>query len=99
MKCDVFDTYVTKPDGQLMHFDVIVPAGTAKDVVLGYGQSYLASVEVDTSLISAERCRFCHVESATAEMAKAILQQGYFILAMEGCPPVDSDNNVEVFDA
>ena len=31
MNCDVFDTYMTKPDGQLMHFDIIVPTGTPQE--------------------------------------------------------------------
>jgi hypothetical protein len=30
MNCDVFDAYVTRPDGHLMHFDVIVPSGTSQ---------------------------------------------------------------------
>lgn len=88
MKCDVFDTYVTKPDGQLMHFDVIVPSGTQQERVLAFGQAYLAAVGVAEGQVTAEQCRFCHVEQATPEMRQAIEQKGYFILAMEGCPPI-----------
>lgn len=87
MNCDVFDTYVTRPDGRLMHFDVIVPAGTEQAAALAFGQAYLADVGVLDSTVTAERCRFCHVEQATPEMAQTITEQGYFILAMEGCPP------------
>lgn len=92
MNCDVFDTYVTKPDGQLMHFDIIVPSGTEQKAVLTFGEAYLAHVGVENGKLTAERCRFCHVESATPEMQQAIAQQGYFILAMEGCPPVATTN-------
>lgn len=87
MDCDVFDTYVTRPDGGLMHFDVIVPAGAPQATALAFGQAYLTSVGVTDSQVTAERCRFCHVEQATPEMEQAIAAQGYFILPMEGCPP------------
>jgi hypothetical protein len=88
MDCDVFDTHVTRPDGQLMHFDVIVPSGTPKEKVLAFGRAYLEQAGVAGDQITADRCRFCHVEKATPAMQQAIEQQGYFILAMEGCPPV-----------
>ena len=94
MDCDVFDTYVTRPDGQLMHFDVIVPTGTEQTAALAFGQAYLLSVGVTDSAVTAERCRFCHVEQATPEMAQAIAKQGYFILAMEGCPPAVASDNI-----
>lgn len=88
MNCDVFDTYVTRPDGQLLHFDVIVPSGTLPAAALVFGQAYLASVGVTDSQVTADRCRFCHVEQATPEMMQAIAEQGYFIVPMEGCPKV-----------
>jgi hypothetical protein len=28
MECAVYDTYVTKKDGKIMHFDVVVEDGT-----------------------------------------------------------------------
>lgn len=88
MNCDVFDTYVTRPDGRQMHFDIIVPSGTAQQTVMEYGQEYLADVGVAGSNVTARQCRFCHVERATPEMQQAIERKGYFILALEGCPPV-----------
>ncbi|MAT99530.1 MAG: hypothetical protein CL608_20500 [Anaerolineaceae bacterium] len=88
MNCDVFDTYVTRQNGQQMHFDIIVTSGTAQEMAMAFGQKYLAAVGVSGGSITAERCRFCHVEQATPEMQQAIEQKGYFILAMEGCPPV-----------
>lgn len=91
MNCDVFDTYVTRPDGQVMHFDIIVPAGSTPETVLTFGQNYLAEAGVADSKVTAERCRFCHVEQATPEMQEAIKRKGYFILAMTGCPPVTTD--------
>lgn len=52
MKIAVFDTYVVRPDGRRMHFDILVN-DEAKDVdqVLAYGQRYLAAKGVNLSLI------------------------------------------------
>lgn len=88
MNCDVFDTYVTSLNGRLMHFDIIVPSGTARETAVAFGQKYLAEVGVEEGEVTAEQCRFCHVEQATPQMQQAIEQKGYFILAMEGGPPV-----------
>ncbi len=88
MNCDVFDTYVLKPDGKMMHFDVIVPTGTPQQAAVAFGQAYLAEAGVAGGQVTAEHCRYCHVERATPEMEQAIERKGYFILAMEGCPPV-----------
>ena len=92
MNCDVFDTYVTRPDGQMMHFDIIVPSGTEHETALAYGQHYLVGAGIENGKVTAEQCRFCHVEQATPQMAQAIAEQGYFILAMEGCPPAAAPN-------
>jgi len=37
MQTSVYDTYVQRPDGRRMHFDILVPA-TLKDIetILGY---------------------------------------------------------------
>lgn len=88
MNCDVFDTYVTRQNGQPMHFDIIVPSGTVQETAMAFGQKYLEAVGVSGGRITAERCRFCHMEQVTPEMQQAIEQKGYFILAMEGCPAV-----------
>jgi hypothetical protein len=95
MDCDVFDAYVTRPDGRLMHFDVIVPAGASQVEALAFGQAYLTSVNVMDSVVTAERCRFCHAEQATPEMARAIAAQGYYVLPMEGCPPAAAVEELE----
>lgn len=44
MKAEVYDTYVTKDGGSLMHFDIIVPTETTYEAVLSFGQTYLAEV-------------------------------------------------------
>lgn len=94
MNCDVFDMYVTRANGQIMHFDVIVPSGTPPTAVQTFGQSYLTALGVLDGKVTAERCRFCHVEQATAEIQQAVEAQGYFIVALEGCPLVANSHTI-----
>lgn len=35
MRVDVWDTYVTKEDVEVMHFDIIVPSGTDEQKFMG----------------------------------------------------------------
>jgi hypothetical protein len=44
VRCAVYDTYVTKKDKQLMHFDVIVEADTPHEKAIEYGKEYLERV-------------------------------------------------------
>ena len=40
MEVAVWDTYVTRKDGKVMHFDIIVPADlTDEKIILAYGGS------------------------------------------------------------
>ena len=39
MDCAVYDTYVEKKDGKVMHFDVIVEKDTPHDRAIEYGKS------------------------------------------------------------
>ena len=41
MKVAVYDTYVTKNNGGIMHFDIIVPDGMPYEKVLQFGKAYL----------------------------------------------------------
>ncbi|GAB3716674.1 hypothetical protein GCM10027592_58160 [Spirosoma flavus] len=44
MQVSVYDTYVTRTDGVLMHFDILVPTTlTDVDTIHQYGQDYLAT--------------------------------------------------------
>ncbi len=42
MECAVYDTYVTKKDGRIMHFDVVVDASTPHERAIDYGKEYLS---------------------------------------------------------
>ena len=89
MKIAVFDTYVRRPDGRRMHFDILVrdeAADKALDLVLSHGRRYLASKGLpDEIALSARECRFCHVESASEPVAAQIERNGFSIIEMENC--------------
>ena len=69
MQCAVYDTYVTKKDGSLMHFDVIVESSTPHEKAVQYGKEYLKSAGQEAPKI----------------VEDSINQNGYFIQKMEGC--------------
>lgn len=86
MKVSVYDTYVQKKDGNIMHFDILVPANmTAMDRIYDYGRNYINSKGQAGQLLTASECRFCHVEEATEKMKTDIAEKGYHIVEMEGC--------------
>lgn len=86
MKVAVWDTYVTKKDGIIMHFDILVPENI-KDttVIYNYGKEYLKSKGQEGQALTSKECRFCHVETVRPAWEKAIIKQGYFIIEMENC--------------
>lgn len=86
MKVAVWDTYVTKKDGTLMHFDIIVPKDVVDPaIILDYGKKYLSIKGQSEQPLSAEECKFCHIESVRPEWEAEINTKGYFIYEMEGC--------------
>ena len=62
MKVAVWDTYVTKKDGSIMHFDIIAPE-EIKDttVIYGYGREYLKTKGQEGQPLTSKECRFCHI--------------------------------------
>ncbi len=86
MKIAVWDTYVTKKDGKVMHFDILAPE-TIKDtdVIYKYGKDYLKTKGQEGQPLSAKECRFCHLESLRSTWEADIKKQGYFIIEMENC--------------
>lgn len=86
-KVAVWDTYVKRANGAVMHFDIIVP-DYIKDAaqIHAFGQEYLKqSGEVNRAITSRE-CQFCHIEEPGAEILNAIAEKGYYILEMEEIP-------------
>lgn len=86
MKVAVWDTYVTKKDGRVMHFDIIAPH-EIKDttVIYGYGKEYIKSKGQEGQPLSSNECRFCHFEKLRPEWEDEINENGYFIIEMENC--------------
>ena len=63
MQVAVWDTYVTKKDGTVMHFDIIAPKEiVATDVIYGYGKDYLKGKGQENQELSSKECSFCHIK-------------------------------------
>jgi hypothetical protein len=86
MQCAVYDTYVRKKDGDVMHFDVIVEAKTPLERAIEYGKKYLESVGEGEQHMTQEECQFCHIQQAPPSVETDIQSSGYYIQKMEGCP-------------
>jgi len=86
MRVSVFDTYVERKDGTVMHFDILVPE-TEKDVdkVYGFGREYLAEKKQAGQPLAAKECNFCHIEEAEPKVVDAIKERGYYIVEMQNC--------------
>ena len=85
MKVAVFDTYVTKKSGEIMHFDILVPLGTEESQVHVFGQQYLRSKGLPDLPLSTQQCKFCHIEYASQEVIDKIDAMGFSILELEHC--------------
>lgn len=86
MKVAVWDTYVKRKDGRVMHFDILAPIDASnKETIFTFGKDYLQSKNEGGQILSANECRFCHVEIATDEMVAGIQQKGYYIIEMQNC--------------
>jgi Domain of unknown function (DUF2024) len=87
MKVAVFDTYVSKKEGGLMHFDILVEDAQKhdKERVFAFGKEYLASKGQSGQRISTDECQFCHIEVAPTNVVEAIGERGYFVVEMQGC--------------
>jgi membrane protease subunit (stomatin/prohibitin family) len=86
MKVAVWDTYVTKKDGSVMHFDIIAPSELKDETIIyNYGKEYLNLKNQGGQNLTAKECNFCHIENVKEEMVSAIAEKGYYIIEMQGC--------------
>ncbi|MBL0247304.1 MAG: DUF2024 family protein [Sphingobacteriales bacterium] len=86
MKVAVWDTYVTKKDGTIMHFDIIVPAETEDSTVIyNYGKEYLKTKNQEGQPLTSKECKFCHIQAVKPQWETEIIENGYFIYEMENC--------------
>lgn len=86
MQVAVWDTYVTKKDGTVMHFDIIAPAKIIdRAVIYDYGLEYLKEKGQEGQPLTSKECRFCHVEPVRPTWEESINDKSYFIIEMENC--------------
>lgn len=86
MRVAVWDTYVTKKDGSIMHFDIIAPAEIQDTAVIyNFGKEYLKTKGQQDQPLTAQECQFCHIEKIRLSWENDIKQKGYFIYEMENC--------------
>ncbi|MFG6687240.1 DUF2024 family protein [Mariniflexile sp. HNIBRBA6329] len=86
MKVSVWDTYVKRDDGKLMHFDILVPSDLKNEnTILQYGTSYLKSKPFKTGTLTSKECKFCHIEQATDAIKEHIENKGFYIIEMQNC--------------
>ncbi len=86
MEVAVWDTYVTKNDGSVMHFDIIAPSEIRDpEIIHEYGRAYLSTKGQQGQSLTSRECKFCHVRSLQSRWEEDIKNNGYFILEMENC--------------
>lgn len=86
MQVAVWDTYVTKRDGNIMHFDIIAPDHIKDEkIIYAFGKDYLKLKKQENQPLTSKECKFCHIEQATDKMVLSIEQKGYYIIEMQGC--------------
>ena len=84
MKVAVYDTHVTKKNGGIMHFDIVVPEEMPREQVLEFGKQYLQTVGQEGQPLSAKECEFCHREQARPTVEQSIRERGFHIVELEG---------------
>lgn len=86
MQVAIWDTYVTKKDGTIMLFDIIVPADiNDSSIIYGYGKAYLSDKQQEGQSLSSKECKFCHIEHVKSDLEKEIKENGFYIYEMENC--------------
>ncbi len=85
MKVAVYDTHVTKKNGETMHFDILVSEEMPREKVLEFGKAYLQRVGQEGQSLGARECEFCHIEQARPPVEQSIRDHGFHIVEMEGC--------------
>lgn len=86
MRIAVWDTYVTRKDGKVMHFDILVDENLKdENQIFEYGKKYLKSVMQEGQNLTSKECVFCHIDKVPVEVEQQILNSGFSIIEMENC--------------
>jgi hypothetical protein len=75
MECAVHDTYVTKKDGNTMHFDVIADASVPHEKAIEYGKEFSNAAGEGTQKMTQEECQFCHIQQAPPAVESGIKEK------------------------
>lgn len=87
MKVAVWDTYVKLRNGNIKHFDIIVPEiEYNSEQVYEFGKQYLKSEDSKFLRLESDECQLCHIEEPTSEMLSSIEEKGYYILDLGEIP-------------
>ena len=86
MKVAIWDTYVQRKGGKIMHFDIVVPETVKEqEIIFKFGAHYLAGKGEAGHILKSDECRFCHVSAAPPNIVADIEAKGYSIIEMENC--------------
>jgi len=86
MKVAVWDTYVKRQDGLIMHFDILVDSKlTDETKIFDFGESYLKTKSFKSEELTSKECLFCHIEDASVLVVNEIETKGYSIIEMGNC--------------
>jgi hypothetical protein len=86
MKIAVWDTYVTRKDGKVMHFDILVDENLKNEnQIFEYGKAYLKKIMQEGQPLTSKECNFCHIDKAPDEVEQQIINSGFAIIEMENC--------------
>ncbi|NWG26905.1 MAG: DUF2024 family protein [Ignavibacteriaceae bacterium] len=84
MKAAVWDSYIKKDNGNILHFDVVVPESRSESAIdYKYAYEYLKSKGVNSAEINVTNCQFCHIEILTEKMMSDIESKGFYIIEMD----------------
>lgn len=93
MKAAVWDSYIKKDDGNVLHFDVIVPDSKSDaTLVYKYAYEFLKLKGIERVEINVTNCQFCHIENLAEEMKTNIEIRGFHIIEMDEIPSRLPDN-------
>lgn len=90
MKVAIWDTYVLREDGKVMHFDILVSEKLKdEEKIFNFGRIYLKTKPFETKKLTTEECKFCHIEEIKKKVKKNIFneikEKGYSIIEFENC--------------
>ncbi len=86
MKVAVWDTYVKRKNGSIMHFDIIVPEEIRDEkIIYDFGTRYLKTKGESDQPLTANECSFCHIETVKPVWEENINKFGFHIFEMENC--------------